>query len=71
MEWTTVADLGEADGGDFTLGRCSVCRAWLMDVFYGESGTINVLSDELGLRFDGLRGRQPELKAALKGWFGA
>ena len=67
MEWEAVADLGHTAGVDFDLGRCKNCGTYLMAVFYVNSITYNVLSDQQAKRFLKLQGSDT-LKKALKRW---
>lgn len=68
MQWTPVADLGEAAGFDFDLGRCAACGISIMAVFYVSSTTYNCISDEQAQRFLSLRDDAPALKKALRKW---
>ncbi len=67
QQFEQVADLEQAGGFDFDLGRCASCGAWLMAVFWGASTTCNVIPEEQAEHFLGLQGT-PELRRALKAW---
>jgi len=44
MECETIGDCGSVTGFDLTLLRCVHCGAYVMDIFWGSSGTPNVLT---------------------------
>ncbi|MGR9107393.1 MAG: hypothetical protein ACU843_10745 [Gammaproteobacteria bacterium] len=67
FEWQEIADLGEAAGVDFELGRCTNCGAFILSVFYVSSTTYNVISKQRAEAFLALQGKA-ELKKALKRW---
>ena len=44
MHTETIGDCGSVTGFDLTLLRCTHCHAYIMDIFWGSSGTPNVLT---------------------------
>ena len=43
MELDRIGDCGSVTGFDLTMERCRHCRTYIMDIFYGSSGTPNIV----------------------------
>ena len=68
--WLRAHDLGEAEGVEFTLGRCSVCGRYWMHLWtmYSRAPSYAALDDEMALELMQLV-PGPALKRRLAEWF--